>query len=59
MSDIDITTSRLSIDTLLSNLNAHKAGGADGIIARVLKEMHLAIRLESGSFYVSPCKVRT
>ena len=38
--DIDITTSTNSIDALLSNLNAHKAVGSDGIIARVLKEMH-------------------
>ena len=34
-----ITTS--GIDALLSNLNAHKAAGSDGIIARVLKEMHI------------------
>ena len=31
MSDIDITVS--SIDVLLSNLNAHKAAGPDGISA--------------------------
>ena len=43
MSDIDITTS--SIDALLSNLNAHKAAGLDGVIARVLKEMHSSIVL--------------
>ena len=57
MSDINITTS--GIDALLSNFNAHKAAGPDGIIARVFKEMHLAIGLESVSLYVSPCKVRT
>ena len=43
MSDIDITTS--SIDALLSNLNAYKAAGLDGISARVLKEMHSSIAL--------------
>ena len=36
MSDIDITTS--GIHALLSNLNAHKAAGLDGISARVLKK---------------------
>ena len=41
MLDIDITIS--GIDALLSNLNAHKAAGPDGISARILKEMHSSI----------------
>ena len=41
MSDVDITTR--GMDALLSNLNAHKAAGPDGISARILKEMHSAI----------------